>query len=256
VVVCLLLGATGCLEADDVGIGETETALAGFSNYSWGCAGDCPDLDMGSDTNRTCVLRGVRGDLAPPARVAIERRADGHYWLDVYSGGAHPLMAEVVCLSTVANRTGQYWAIGNTTTLIPPGTGSRRCFLSSILTNPAPADAFSQGTDSARVTKNIFTGNWQLTNSQSISPYASAWIGATCVDADYVVSFSYSIAESAEYFDVSASSEDTVEACAVNGLGGHFDGPYDEGAWVYYVGDQWRWRLADGAKSISYICVQ
>jgi hypothetical protein len=261
--VILFASCVGCLQADDVGIGETETALTGFSNYTWGCAGDCPDLDMGSDANRTCVLRGVRGNLAPPARVGIERRADGHYWLDVYSGDANELMADVVCLPTVTNRTGQYWAIGNNTTIIPAGTtGARRCFLSSILTNVANADAFSQATDYARVTKNLLGGSWQLTNSQSVSPYASAWIGATCVDAEYVFSSSQSIADVTVSGDAVASpvASESIQACAVNRLGGHFDGPYEEGAWLYYQGDlelgQWRYRLSNGVKSISWICVQ
>src|SRR5690349_2903821 len=109
--VCFVGGAVGCGvnvdqgEANEEPISSVNQALSWVGVGSWGCAGDCPDWDVGSAAAQTCVLTGIRGSLAASARVVLDRRADGHYWLDVRNNHANELIADIACIGTVTNRT-------------------------------------------------------------------------------------------------------------------------------------------------------
>jgi hypothetical protein len=226
----VLIAATGCTERPTAESAISQS-LSGFWFYTWGCAGDCPQLDLGTDTDRTCFLAGIRGDLAATSHVAVTR-SGGHYWLDVYNNHANELMADAACAAGTTNRTSEYTQVGNGTLTIGAGSSTRRCFLTSVYANAAPANAFSNGSDYARVY--FQSGSWMLTNSQSVSPYASAWIGATCVDVPTLLASGVSSApDPGTHEDALVSTTFGDTACGLTGIGGHFyTDNYDDGAHI------------------------
>jgi hypothetical protein len=239
-------------------IGATTEALSGFWYYHTSCVGDCVDVDLGTDVNRTCVLGGITGSLQATARVRVERRADGHYWLDVYNNQSNAIKAFVTCFPTSAGRTSEYIAFGNTSVAIP-GAATRRCFLTSVLTHSSAANAFDRVEDYANVWYNFLSGHWVLTNSQSASPYASAWIGATCVNLPEHVKSGYRY--SGDGF-TGVILDQVDEACAMTGLGGQINKNtplYYSGVYVSYdpTDDQWfEWATPGetNASKLWYAC--
>jgi hypothetical protein len=269
-VYCLSL-LTGCVgEIADERDGEealstSQQALGWVGVGTWGCVGDCADWDLGSYANQTCILTGVRGNLSASARVVLDRRRDGHYWLDVRNNQSNALMADIACIGTTLNRTGEFLKFGNGTTTIPAGTSARRCFLTSIVTNAAPANAFSNTANYARVYKNL-NGTWSLVNSQSTSPYASAHIGATCVDVPTLVAAGFDQApdpgfDSLQITAAFSSTNDTV--CGLTGIGGRFNtNDYEDNSRLYRAdysstggGYKW-WLFTDNGKRGWYTCVK
>lgn len=268
--VCCMGGSVSC--AFDVNDGQAEEgevstvnqALSWVGVGSWSCFGDCPDWDVGSAAGQTCFLTAVRGNLSASARVVLDRRADGHYWLDVRNNHANALGADIACIGTVTNRTGEFVQFGNGSTTIPAGTSARRCFLTSIVTNAAPVNAFSSTANFARVTKNIFTGTWSLTNSQA--SLASAYIGATCVDVPTFVASGTDQADDPGIGSLQIAAADSPindTACGLTGVGGRFNtNNFNDATELFRadytpVGGDFKWWLfTDNGKRGWFSCVK
>lgn len=267
-----MAGATGCALAPDQGetsdgegdVSTVNQALAWVGVGTVMCTGDCPDWDIGSAATQTCFLTGVRGNLAASARTVLDRRADGHYWLDVRNNHANKLGADIACIGTTTNRTGEFVQFGNGTLTIPAGTASRRCFLTSIVTNAAPSAAFSNTANYARVTKNIFTGTWSLTNSQAT--LASAYIGATCVDVPTFVTSGFDQAGDPGFGALAIPAADSPlddTVCGLTGVGGRFNtNDFEDNTRLFRAdfsgigGDFEWWLYTDNGKRGWFSCVK
>lgn len=152
-VIALTVGliASGCLAADPddaTGGGETSTTAQDVSwlqTWSWGTPGNAgPDLDLGSDADRTCVLTGIHGSLkAYPgangtpystARAGVYQR-NGHWWVETRAGNGPGVSAQGICIPYVNNRVALGVAQANQSSGFHPSvpaTANRQCFLTSV----------------------------------------------------------------------------------------------------------------------------
>jgi len=215
----LAMLAFGCQRAPQVGV--TAQDLSQVWYYSFGCAGNCGNTDLGTTTGRTCFIAGVRGNLAPTSSVYISS-SGGHWWLNVSSSVNGTLWGDATCVSSGTNRTSEFVQAGNGTTTIPAGvTGNRRCFLTRVASNIGVVRPFSQYSDRVRVVKQP-DGTWDLTVAQGTG--ANATGGVTCVDTSGSgQGFGLEEAPDPGFVSDNVDTDITNTACALRGIGGHFD---------------------------------
>jgi len=260
----LAVVAGGCI-SDASGEGEAEAETAenlptvevqqelGIWTYSWGCAGSCT-LDLGTATNRTCFLAGVRGNLTgktsqPLVPSSVRLSVGANWWLDVRSALGNPLAGDAICVDTAVNRTSKFtWSSGAAATPMGTGTAARRCFLTDVYN----LDGFKLNTDFARVWKDSFTGIWYVGGNQSGTYGAS--VTATCVDvsADHG-SWLWISGDPGSRLDNLAYNPGGV-ACAMTGLGGHFTAnDYNDGVQIKYnIGTLfWQQQTVNGKSAWS-----
>jgi hypothetical protein len=261
-VLSLAAFAGGCLSGAS-GEGEDETAenlptmevqqALGVWTFSWKCAGSCT-LDLGTPTNRTCFLAGVRGDLTgkitQPILTSLVRVVlDGNWSLEVRSALGNRLAGDAICVDTAVNRTSKYtWSSGAASTPMGAGTAARRCFLTDVYNY----DSFKLNTDYARVWKDSFTGTWYLNGN--LSGMYGATVGAICIDvsADFG-SWLWTSGDPGSRLEDLAHDPGGV-ACAMTGLGGHFTAnDYSDGVQIKYdIGTSyWQQQTVNGKSAWS-----
>lgn len=99
-------------------LGSTREAIASMGYASWGTPGNTGSpLDLGPDTDRTCFLQGVTGELqgaqyGTPASVRVFQNA-GRWWLQTKAGNGSGVMGHATCIPTTNRRQYLSWS-GNT----------------------------------------------------------------------------------------------------------------------------------------------
>jgi hypothetical protein len=239
----------------DPATGQTEQHVGGIWYYSWGCAGSC-SLDLGTSTNRTCVLAGIRGNLTGkstqplvPTSVRLLGGGGTNWFLDVSSAGGHPLAGDAMCIDTSLNRTAKaFWSSGTAATPMGTGTAARRCFLTDVYN----LDGFKTNSDYARVWKDATTGIWYVGGTQS-GTYG-AEVAATCVDVPLNYgSWLWIAGDPGSRLDDLAYNPDGV-ACGMTGLGGHFTAnDYSDGVQIQYNSGirTWQQMTVNGKRAWS-----
>jgi hypothetical protein len=260
--------ALGCQQ--EPRLGSSQEDLTSVQYYSFGCAGNCGSTDLGTTTGRTCFIAGIRGNLAPTSSVFISS-SGGHWWLNVSPNASNTLWADATCLSSATNRVGEFVQTGNGTTTIAAGaTGTRKCYLTRVASNIGAQRAFLLDSDHVRVIKKA-DGTWDLTVSQQ--QFASATVGAMCVDVPTLVVAALEQAPDNSVVTDFVTADTINTACALRGVGGQFAtnsstdgarieplsatpdmavGPHDMGSGTN--GPGW-WVEAHNGKSAWYACV-
>ncbi|MFI5302830.1 MAG: hypothetical protein ACHREM_32475 [Polyangiales bacterium] len=238
----LVVSALGCAVApagDETqksgeSVGATTEAFGGYWVYTQNVY-SATSLDLGVDTNKSCFLAGVSGNLSSWAGletvtqgtyIAVDRR-NGHYFLDISpsADGASVAGIEVgakaICLPTVTNRTAPVFHIEGYSnaapTLLAPATKGRQCFLTGIQNTynfSDPKQAFQHAGDSLRVYQS--GGNWYLTATGVAAGYAA------CVDVNGAYNPWEWIAPSSGTINEPLASTSGGVQCLLSGIGGNF----------------------------------
>ncbi|WP_437589292.1 hypothetical protein [Sorangium sp. So ce1000] len=247
----LALGCVSEVGHEDEGaldepVGEAQAAV-GWWSYGWGCSGSC-ELNLGSDTDRTCFLSGVWGKLGASSQASVRvTRSGGQWTLYVDSASGQNLGANAVCVNTVENRTGQYtwtWGPGDgLPTSMGFGTSSRRCFLTQVTSN----GAFKYNnwiTDYARVLKDV-SGEWFLEGASTtgVDTPVTATVKAICVDVPQNYGAWQWIAGNNHRIDPLANDSIGGVVCGMTGLGGPFtSNSWTDGVWLEYNSTTLDWE--------------
>jgi hypothetical protein len=142
--------ASGCVTdgLDDAAGGNTSEAsqdVSWLQTWSWGTPGSAgPDLDLGLDTQKTCMLTGIHGSLkAYPgangtpyttARAGVYR-SGGHWWVQTRAGNGPGVSAQGICIPYTGNRVElTVYEANQSSGFNPsvPATPGRQCFLTSV----------------------------------------------------------------------------------------------------------------------------
>jgi hypothetical protein len=233
----------------------------GYTAFSWGTTTDDIGIDIGSQTNRTCFLSGVSGNLndgdqqgfscgakgeESMARVDDKYPATGHYWLMAHGGACennvnqkvwdnNPVNAEATCFWTAAGETETEW-IGGLNNDLPVAlaelsTGNsnvRQCFLNGLW---GVGGAWNSGSNFARVRKVTTTDNTHPTKGWYIEgnlPKAGDGshprIEGRCVDFPSNTTLtpgSAPVIEVTKTYTLTAGPG--IKACALTGIQGAFN---------------------------------
>jgi len=142
-ILLLLAASSGCLsDADPEDLTSTEQPIT-FSGFRWG--NNTEDLDLGSASDKTCFLSGVKGSLKAfpdgngspytEARASVRIRADNHWWVETRRGNGPGVEASGNCVPLVGNRVfiatqGLY--SGGSYSPSVPALRQRQCYLTSV----------------------------------------------------------------------------------------------------------------------------
>jgi hypothetical protein len=232
---CSTLALAGCIsEGEEEGeILEDETEVETSTTeqaVSWTAVNwhscdsqlDC-SVNLGSSTNRTCFLGGIRGKLAGgsssyPTGAKIVNNGSWGYNLYIKNPGYNDISVMSVCIGNTANRTIATWNGGSAVTIPPGPSSTRRCFLSGVYNyNSTAFSTFATNTKVWRDGNTHFLGG-NLTSGSSVS------VGAVCVDVptnqgvyEYGNGTSSSYAGNLTYNPASGGV-----ACGLTGFGGKF----------------------------------
>lgn len=213
----LSLGCVADAEIDtEEELGESADELTGWLWHSKGTTTDTTPLSMGSSSDRTCVLRGVQGnlslggtqdvfipwgDIGHPSRAAVIRTSGGNFdYKLVGHGGSHmdsnnnhtwhnnPVYAHATCFFATLNRHEDSVSSNHPTRKLADldPANRRQCFLSGVFGIDGSWDEL---TDYAMVVKvsaassKYPTPGWYLdTNVTGIIGPVTPQTSATCVD--------------------------------------------------------------------------
>lgn len=244
-------------------VAATNEAFAGYWIYTQHVY-SATSLDLGVDTNKTCFLSGVSGNLTSWAGLETETqgtyitvdRRNGHYYLDISPSedgstvAGVEVGAQAICLPTVKNRVDPVFLLeGYSSTapvVIAPATPGRQCFLTgveNIYRYGDPKQAFETAGDSLRVYEQ--NGNWYLAATGVAAGYAA------CVDVNGAYNQWEYIAPTTGTINEPLAGTAGGVQCVLAGIGGNFD---EGNSWADGVGiglqssTQWQMTVSNGKR--------
>jgi hypothetical protein len=255
----LSLGCVADAEIDtEEQVGESADELTGWLWYSKGSTTDYTPTIMGSISDRTCVLRGVQGNLSRGGTkdsptgdegrrsLAATIQRLGNY--ELYgSGGSYtdssnhhiwynnPVLAHATCFFTTLNyqtsRASSFTSPWKLADLDP--ANRRQCFLSAVV---GTDDSWDEPTDYAMVSKvttassKYSTPGWYLETNVTGAGAAGPEVHATCVD------FPEGTVFSTGYLYVEGGAEDTDVITGGPGIKGcglmEIRGAFNQNSWT------------------------
>ena len=266
---CAMESADGQL-GDEEAKEQTAEALGVWGTASWGSGNGPNPLDLGSDSNRTCFLTGIRGQLyadddTPDAKVGVYQQ-NGHWWLEAKrgAGSSTGVVGDAVCISNTSNRTtfGNMYGSGLAYNYVPRSR-ARQCFLSHFQVTSGFAWQGSNTTmPGARLEKSTLFENGTATPIWKLTSYFTpeqeglgGSVSAVCVD----------IGKTAEIFfswdnPTPLNVMSTINtACGLTRLSGNFydHGPNSGNGARVYQGSNGMWQVTAGyTKGVEGSCIQ
>lgn len=280
-----LLALGGCAEPmtdgdgiddlEDGATGEAAAAISAFGYVSLSPPGnDGASVDLGPDSDRTCFLQGVTGELkgaqgGTEGSVKV-RRQNGHWWLETHYGNGSGVKGYAACIPVTNNRQNIAW-FGNTedgpnTSFLPEESvnASTQCFLTGV----AATTGFMHEDAVVKLAKeHIFTADggfdsWVFRGWLVEEQDGSRGGHAEGVCVDFVSLYSLYTFQSASGSSGASTLLAPVSgnACGVTMLAGQFAAAnhgVDDGAKIYpqiaVGGGQWR-AFSSSAKTIQGYC--
>lgn len=254
VLAAVVLPGVGCAvdEEDGAPTGETQQAVSSLGFWSWGCTSTCGlPLGTAKDTEQTCFLAGVWGNLQPAAGASevFVQQTGGHWELQIITSGGRPLGGTAVCVPGGPSKVAQ-WQSGGAEVSLGTAPG-RRCFLSGVRNT----SGFTASTDFVQV--RALRSGWFLGGNMTSAKDALAT--AVCVDgpsdgADYGLV----AGDGGAFYNVPIQSNNPGGwACGIKKLGGHFTtSDYGDGVWIDYNNGISEWELnAVNGKQVTTDCL-
>ncbi|WP_437986699.1 hypothetical protein [Sorangium sp. So ce117] len=242
-------------------LGEAADELTGWYYYWKGTTTDPEPHDMGPSTDRTCVLRGVAGNLSRGTSATADTMSAAAIGATVNSflgyslfghGGAHldsndqpiwynnPVIAHATCFKTTLNRTlAESWWGGHSGSQ-PDGpppwkvadldpANRRQCYLYALWSVNGAWNSAESYVTVAKVTttsSRFPTTGWYLYGDLTATPGAGAALtNAVCVDfpEGTVFTSGFVSADPGETKTVTITSGPGIKGCALRTLVGAFN---------------------------------
>ncbi|RKH54046.1 hypothetical protein D7X55_14260 [Corallococcus sp. AB049A] len=222
---------------EDAALGTSEQGIGLGGTYWWGTsANGLTSTTIGTATNRTCFLRGIRGNLKGTswAGAGVFQYA-GNWEIFINQSNSKALRTDVQCINTATNRTPEVsWYDGQAAKLLGAVTSARRCFLTQV----EAAGGFTANADYARVWNDGY--NWYLGGNLG----AAGGARALCVDVPSDAGGWLWIAGNPGTFTHNLAYNPGGVACMLSGIGGNFStSDYDDGVTIDYNAGTRYWEM-------------
>ncbi|WP_437999392.1 hypothetical protein WMF26_05175 [Sorangium sp. So ce185] len=240
-------------------LGEAADELTGWHHYWKGSTNDETFVNMGPKADRTCVLRGVQGNLgrggssdiltalgslsrAQVGSASSDNKLYGHGGSHVNSAGSiiwrnNPVVAYATCFFATLNRTWEAWhadfdGVARPWKLADLDPADRRqCFLSGLLGSDG---TWNRAEDYAMVIKlttpippQYPTAGWYIAGNlmRTVENSYGASVQATCVDFPEGTEFSSGWVDASEGGTKTEviASDPGIKACALVSIFGAFN---------------------------------
>lgn len=208
----------------DVETSTTEQAVSWTALQWHSCTSQSCTISLGSSTDRTCFLAGLRGKLASgltgyPAGANVVNNGSWGWRLVIENPGYEDISAMTTCIPNTANRVSASWQAGQPATAIPPGpSATRRCFLGGMWNRSSTAfSTFASNTKVWRDRNTHFLGGTMPGGSNLL-------VHATCVDVPtHQGEYAWGNGVSASYAgNLTYNPASGGVACGLTGIGGQF----------------------------------
>jgi hypothetical protein len=237
-------------------VAQASEAITINAGYEWGQSSGSYLIGLGSTSNKTCFLSGIRAKLEPPPcnhgdcpPAAAGVYMDAGSWVFERTSNAN-LSVKAQCVASTAGRTSTAsWISGAPATLIAPVTAARRCFLTYI----TDYHGLNSNSDYVRVWSDDF--NWYVGGNSVGNGTTTA--RAICIDAPGAGHWQW-IAGDPGGFTANLAYNDENEACFLRGLGGHFTSTnWGDGVWTNYNQGTLFWEATvNNGKTGWYGCIK
>lgn len=210
--------------ADEVETSSTEQAVSWTALNTYSCNSDLDcQFNLGSSSDRTCFLAGIRGRLAAgitgyPAGANIVDNGSWGYNLYIKNPSYDDITVTTICIGNHSNKATASWN-GGAATQIPAGPNStRRCFLSGIYNYNSTA--FSTWSTNTKVWRdgNVHFLGGTMPSGSNVS------VRAVCVDvATNQGEYAYGNGTNSSYSgNLTYNPATGGVACGLTGIGGKF----------------------------------